>query len=563
MSVHKVKGEYLIYKAKKSSEMKFRKELSRELIENFENKIYTSEEVTEVLKYSIEYFTTKFESICRAETSIRFYQHIFKFHDQATQASYDDPHKDLSPEISIGYLATYRRILKLIMEMGCEIKMHNREKTNAAFKLRFQDKLSDLIYLGEMIFTCGSLYAEQSMIEDVADIVYDINNLFSFTRRHHYDHIFKHFDTYARENLGDSVLDDSGLSGFEDLKAAINRCLGIEYGNVGHLIASIHKMNEPKGGDMVGVEWKTLPYNMETMYGVDLEMAKTFFSGLTLNKSNKMSVLDCAVKQYALNRYLYRPIVIWNVEGEDYAFFSKYSWMETFFQLSSNAIPWGKASQEWKSNKCLNKYINKKQDDHDRWLDDSVEEKLIANHLMYDRNAKKLKHKSGVTSFDIKDLGEIDFIIVSEALKKVLIVDCKHLVGRYDIPSQRNDYNAFTKGKKPYNETIARKVEWFKSNKDILCEHFELKYKVDLDLTDYQIEGVFFINTPTLYMYNSEFRIYTIHQVENVVFGNHQDPIFEIIIDEGDHTRFLSVNYPYFQKPKYLRFDFFDDEEDY
>ena len=64
-------------------------------------------------------------------------------------------------------------------------------------------------------------------------------------------------------------------------------------------------------------------------------------------------------------------------------------------------------------------------------------------------------------------------------------------------------------------------------------------------------------------MYNSEFRIYTIHQVENVVFGNHQDPIFEIIIDEGDHTRFLSVNYPYFQKPKYLRFDFFDDEEDY
>ena len=75
-------------------------------------------------------------------------------------------------------------------------------------------------------------------------------------------------------------------------------------------------------------------------------------------------------------------------------------------------------------------------------------------------------------------------------------------------------------------------MEWFKSNKDILCEHFELKYKVDLDLTDYQIEGVFFINTPTLYMYNSEFRIYTIHQVENVVFGNHQDPIFEIIIDE-------------------------------
>ena len=48
MSVHKVKGEYLIYKAKKSSEMKFRKELSRELIENFENKIYISQRINRI-----------------------------------------------------------------------------------------------------------------------------------------------------------------------------------------------------------------------------------------------------------------------------------------------------------------------------------------------------------------------------------------------------------------------------------------------------------------------------------------------------------------------------------
>lgn len=69
-------------------------------------------------------------------------------------------------------------------------------------------------------------------------------------------------------------------------------------------------------------------------------------------------------------------------------------------------------------------------------------------------------------------------------------------------------------------------------------------------------------NTPTLYMFNSEFRIYTIHQIEDVITGNHQDPTFEVIIDEEDHTKFLSVNYPYFQKPKYIRFDIFDDEQE-
>lgn len=558
MKVHKVKGQYLIFKADKSSEFKFRKELSLELVSKFGKKIYTSEEVTVLLKHSINFFVTKFKNICLSEVSVRFYQRVFKFHDQATQAAYDEPHSNLSQEISINYLATYRRILKLIMEMGCEVRMHNNEKTNGAFKTRFQTKLNDLIYLGEMLFTCASLYAEQSMIEDVADIVFDENNLFSFTRRHHYDYIFKHFDSYARANLGESVLDDSGLSGFEDLTKAIKDCLNIEYGNIGHLIAEIHQINKPKGGDIVGVEWKTLPSNMEIMFGVNLEMANLFFAGLTLNKSNKMDLLDCVVKQYNLHRYLYRPIVIWNVQGNDYAFISKHSWMETFYQLSSNAIPWGKAPNEWLKNGCLKNYVHKKEDDHDRWLDDAVENILNRNNLMYDRNVRQLEHISGLTSIDVAGLGEIDFIILVESVNKILVVECKHLLGRYDIPSQRNDYNAFTKGRKPYNDTMDRKVNWLKENSNLISQHFQKKYNTILDIEEYDIEGVFFINTPTLYMYNSEFRIYTIHTVKNVVTGNHNDPVFEIIIDEENHTKFLTVKYPYFQKPKYLRFDMSD-----
>lgn len=556
MGVHKVKNKYLIYKAEKVSEVKYRKELSEMLITKFGKNPYGVEEVTLVLKDSLDYFINKFKEICHKETFVRFYQHVFKFHEQATEAAYNFPHQDLSVDISLSYLATYRRILKFILEMGCEVKMHNREETSREYKKRFESQLSDLIYLGEMIFMCTSFYAEQSMIEDVADVSFDDNGLFVFSRRHHYNFIFEHFNESAVKKLGNTVVDDSGLSGFEDLQKAIKDCLGIEYNNVGHLIATIHEMNKPKGGDMVGVEWKMLPLNMEAMFGTDLEQAELFFKGLTLDKNNKMDLLDCACKQYSLNRYLYKPIIVWNIDGKDYVLFGKHSWAETMFQLSSNAIPWGKAHFEWLKNKCFKDYVHSKEDDHDKWLDDAVESKLSFNDIKYDRNVKNIKNHSGSTSINVKGLGEIDFIIISKKTKTLLIVDCKHLVGRYDVPSQRNDYNAFTSGKKPYNETIKRKIKWFKDNIGIVQEHFQLKYDdPNISLVDYKVEGIFIINTPTLYMYNSEYRIYTIHQVEDVVLGKHSDPTFTVLVDEGHQEKIITVDYPYFRKPKYMEFD--------
>jgi hypothetical protein len=563
MAVYKVKGKYLIYRGEKSSEEKFRTELSAKLIEKFGNKTFDAEEITLIISYSLDYFVSRFKEICHGETSIRFYQHVFKFHDQATEASYNFPRQNLSEDISLSYLATYRRTLKLIMEMGCDISMHNNEKTSPALIERIEKQLSDLIYLGDMIFTCASLYAEQSMIEDVADISFSDKGLFVFSRRHHYNFIFEHLIKNSTEQLGEAVMDDSELNGFEDLKTAIKDCLGIGYDEVGHLIATIHEMNKEKGGDRVGVEWKTLPLNMEAMFGADLQNSELFFKGVTLDKNNKMDLLECAVKQYKLNRYLYRPIIIWSVDGTDYAFFSKHSWMETFIQLSSNAIPWGKAPKEWLQNRCLKEYVHRKEDDHDRWLDDVVEEKLKKNGLKYDRNVENTIHLKGRTSIDVQGLGEIDFIIISEEAKTLFIVDCKHLLGRYDIPSQRNDYNAFTSGKKPYNDTLERKIRWFERNLNLVKEHFQLKYDDKaIDLSDYKVEGVFIINTPTLYMYNSQYRIYTIPQIEDVFLGKHIDPTFSVVIDEELQTKFLNIDYPYFQKPNYMKFDLYDDLEE-
>lgn len=562
MGVYKIKEKYLIFKGDYSSEEKFRKELSKQILSKFGKPNYDSEKITEILNYSLEYFITKFQEICLNEKSVRFYQQVFRFHEHATEVVYTYSGEKSSSDIDFKYIAIYRRILKFILEMGCEVPMHNNEKMDGTFKKRFENKLNDLLYLGEMIMTCVSFYAEQTMIEDVADINFNKDNLFVFSRRHHYNFIFEHMSKELGGQLSKSVVDDTDLAGLNDLKHALMDCFKINYGNVGHIIASIHEMNKPKGGDVVGVEWETLPINLTQMYGVDKTVSEDFFKGLTLDKSNKMSLLDLACKPYKLNRYIYKPIIIWNIDGKDYALFGKNAWAETFIQFASNAIPWGKAPEIWLKNKCFKKYIHRKEDDHDKWLDDAVEEKLVNNNIYYDRNVKVIKHDSGNTSIDIKGLGEIDFIIVSNSTKKLFIADCKHLLGRYDIPNQRNDYNAFTSGKKPYNKTLEIKIQWFKDNISKVNQHFQRKYNDSkIDISEYTVEGIFIINTPTFYMYNSLYRIYDINQIENVILGKHIDPTFTIVIDEDEQTKFLNVGYPYFIKPKYVKFDPFKEEE--
>lgn len=559
MSIQVIKEKYIIFRADKTSEEKFRKELSNLIIKTFGNKKYSVEETTEIISFSLNYYIEKFREICINETSVRFYQNIFKFHEKSVEIVYkfSDERADPNSEIDFNYIAKYRRILKFILEMGCEVKMHNQESTNLALKSRIEKKLNDLLFLGEIILTCVSLYAEQTMIDDANEIRFE-DDLYIFSRKHHYDFVFQHIKQEFGGQLTKAVVDETDLAGFTDLKVALKNCFNIDYDNVGHLIASIHEQNKNKGGDVVGVGWDTFPYNLSTMFGVDPENAITFFKGLTLDKSNKMSLLDLACKPYKLNRYLYKPIIVWNIEGEDYALVGKNSWSETFIQLASNSIPWGKAPEEWLKNKCFKKYVHEKEDAHDKWLDDAVEEKLVNNKIYYDRNLKSIDN----IDINNEEVGEIDFIIISEKLKTIFIVDCKHLLGRYDTPNQRNDYNAFVSGKKPYNKTLERKINWLKSKKELIQNHFDKKYNSTfIDISDFDIEGIFIINTPTLYMYNSSFRIYSITQIEDVILGKHEDPIFTIFVDEPDKTGILKISYPYFKKPEYNTVDPFENND--
>jgi hypothetical protein len=288
------------------------------------------------------------------------------------------------------------------------------------------------------------------------------------------------------------------------------------------------------------------------MFNVDYEQAKVLFEGLTLHRDNKLKLHDLACKPHTMYRYLYRPILIWNIEEEDFAIIGINGFKDSVIQLATNCIPWGKAPSEWMQKKCFKEYVHLKEDAHDKWLDDAVEDKVKKEMLPYYRNITSLLTTNGILNFEIKGVGEIDFIIIVHDHNKIYVVDCKHLQGRYDMMSQRNDFSNFGK-KKGYDEQIQRKVDFIKDHLEELNYHNKQIFgKEQPEITGYGVEGIFIINTPTFYMFNSDYRIYIVDDIIDVLSQRYVDPEYTIMTED---EMILNVKYPYFQKPSYLLID--------
>ena len=539
-------------------EDKYRNELSKLLLDTFGKPPYSTHDIVRsAITFSYNYFCDKFLELCHSEKSVRFYQLILSQHEQATEVAVLAKDTDYPAELNRGYIALYRRVLKWILEQACDIKLHNNEKTNLEFLKRAKAILNELMFLGDMIFTCANIYAEQDMIEDVAEIIFDEENHYIINHKHHYNYIIQDINKNYKNQSYKHVVDENALP---DLYNAIEKCFGVKYAMLTTVIQEIHKENAPKGGQYCGFGWESLPLSVESMFKIDYTQAKVLFEGLTLHRDNKLKLHDLACKPHTMYRYLYRPILIWNIEGEDFAIIGINGFKDSVIQLATNCIPWGKAPSEWIQNKCFKEYVHLKEDAHDKWLDDAVEDKVKKEMLPYYRNITSLLTAKGILNFDIKGVGEIDFIIIVHNHNKIYVADCKHLQGRYDMISQKNDFSNFRK-KKGYDEQIQRKVDFIKDHLEELNYHNKQVYgKEQPEITGYCVEGIFIINTPTFYMFNSDYRIYIVDDIIDVLSERYIDPEYTIMTENG---MILNVKYPYFQKPSYLLIDSLnaDDEE--
>lgn len=554
-------GEYIILKGIKAAEPKFRETLSKLMLSKYGKDPYPTDVITEILFFCRDYYISEFEKILCNEKSYSFYKEIVWMHEQATNLRHSEHFKNLPEEIDKSYIAEYRRILKMIIEQGCCIDMFNGENRDLKFKERIHTIINDLLFLGKMLIVVSESIAEQGMIEDVTDVSFDKNNLYVFSRRHHYEFIFNHIGhKQENENL-EYIIDDNGST---DFKKAVLESFGIEYDKIWQTIILVMEHFKLKYGDCVSAEQSGFLRDIENYSKTPLASIEKFFSGMTLTKENKMPLSEFLKKPHSLNKYLYRPFLLWTINQKKYYVFGTASLFEAEASLYLNAIPWGKMPVEWTDVISFKKYMNRKHDEHDKWLDDNIENSIKTTGLLYQRTVTKLITKKQTYSLLVENLGEIDFLIVSPDVKKVFVADCKHLLGRYDMVNQKNDYDHFKEdGKhKSYNTRMNLKTQWLTENKAILEEHLQLRFSdPSFSLKEYIIEGIFFVNTPTFYMYNSDLRIYTFEQVIDVITGKHTDPVFSCTVDEEDRNIFYSIKYPYFRKPKMMYYE--DEDDDY
>jgi len=455
--------------------------------------------------------------------SADFYKLLILLHDFSIEAYHAKFIKHNNIRFSSNFteqdFALSRRILKFLIEESVNVEMTfiQEPKDKKSFTSKYEEHLDVLFGYSSLIYQLAELISELSM--GVKGILIELKGSKIYPSRT--GKLNNAIDVLTKEVSSKQMrhaIDTSSISGMMDMKMAVIQCLEIDYDNAGNVIAGIHEGLPEKDFGLFG--WHSLVYSLET-FGYDFESCELFFRGLTLDKSNKLDLKEIPLKPKNLNRYFYRPILIWTINGTEYAIVTKKKYTESIMQLPVDTIPWGKAPIEWLSKNCFREYVSRKEDAHDKWLDDLVEEGVKKEKLIYDRNVISIRGSNLSIRLDKMNVGEIDFIVLNAQLNVIFIIDCKNLQGRYDMVSYRDDYSKFT-GKKGYNEKLKNKVEWAKSNLNLLSQHFG-QGSVQKDLTNYKVNGLFILNTPTFYQYmKTEYTLTSIHDFLDIILGKTQ-----------------------------------------
>jgi hypothetical protein len=541
-------GDYKVYVSAPKAGRKFKVKLS-DLIKTKFQAPYDESNIKEIMIFSLEHYAQEFEKICRNETCFLFYKYMFWLHEQSVELNRNiEAKKTLEAKIGKAYLPIYRRVLKLILEEACLIKL-DAKKPKPSYK-KVAETLEDLLCLGDEILTMATLLAEQDMIGDVVAMDFDDEGLYHLKRNHYYDLSFeKIVDMNAYESNSFAI--DKNAD--KDFNEVVKNAFHFDFANLLQFISTGFEVRNLDKWDALDISTSGLSAGMKEYFDVPEDNTQAFLSGLCFSKNIKIPIKDVIRKPYSMNRFLNRPILIWNINGIDSWVLGKHSMGEGIDTLLLNAFPWNNAPQEWKDNPVFKTFLIKKESEHERILNDAVEEKIKPLNLIYQPAVKKLVTKAETVHIHTL-CGEIDFLVVDINSKKVYVIECKHLLGRYDMANFHMDYKSFTKPK-GFNDKIEKKINWIKQNISLVEEHFQAGKKLNTSIQDFTVEGFFVINTPTFYMYYSPFRIYTYHEVDTVLKGEYTDKTYDLLIDEEESITTIFLKYPYFIKKKLIYYD--------
>ncbi len=514
------------------------------ILSNYVSTTYGTSEITEpklvqnILKECFKLLEKEFLSLINTQNKASFYLYVHNFHENSIEL-WQKEVNGVKLDINKTDFNATRRILKIILEQSCALNLVGAVNFgDEMFQNRFEylQQLEELLYLGywaigiSEYIARGQLFPKSIGIrvknKELNILIYPI-----------YKHLFDFIDKDIPRHSSKVVLDDT----ITEFKQILKVTLGLDY----DILASItnEQLSNPnyrfgvmKIQDLIDFFVKEKNYNRE--YLTD------YYNGLTVTSNNYLSFENCIIKNQDIHRHTYRPILQMNIDNQVYCIIGRNKWLESMLLLSTNAIPFGWYPNEWQKHIGIKNFVNQQEDRHDSILEIPIMELLEKYCFKFDNNVKSLKQLKGNNiNIDKKQgIGEIDIIFLDEKDDILYICECKHLRSRFDVNNWKRDYSNF---KDKYETQLDNKTNWAEQNIDNIRQHFIKKYNLDdLDLSNYEVVGLFVINAPTLYMYNGKYRVVTILDFENILTGNFIDKKF-LFTDENTGKETL-ITYPYF-----------------
>lgn len=502
----------------------------------------TQEKVSEILLDCFNFFVAEFRKVVLAQKDAGFFLYIFWLNEESfklvKKLQAGEPYNELS-ETEFQF---YRRVLKLVLEQGCEIDFPAGKYPDAKVMVQMDVVIADLIYLGTWIYHMADDLAYHDMAENGHKIVFDNNQILSYPWNYHYG---KAYDVLLPEHKKDYKYGVYDKLALQDLQTAIETSFGISFDFAVKQIFHI-KNHFGKGDPCQTVSPEVLPQNLANESGIHIDIATAFYEGLTITRKNKLSIEEVVYKPHAMQRYLFRPILIYNIAGKDRALVGEQKFEESIFVLGTNAVQWNKISDEWYNVPSMKKFIDKKAEDHDKLLEDVIAEICDKNKFLFLRNIESLKQNANDNINIIDICGEIDFVIANVERKILYVSDSKYHRARYDGAGYKSDNTNFVS---KYEPKLSKKLGFITANIPLTEYNLKQKYpQAQFDLGTFKIEGVFWINTPTFYMYNGKFKAITLHRLEKYLIGEFDYPVLHIDTEEISGV----FRHPYFRKPLIL-----------
>ena len=485
-----------------------------------------------------------FEQIIRENNDMQFMHYLFTYHESSISLWYRSVQKE-NLQVKYGInkedLILNRRILKLALEQMCEINFTKLSEPSTELFQQYDTVIEDLMYVGNELYNAALFLAEMRVLPETLQVVIESNGLLHITRKCIFEYLFNELSCTMKIDFEKGIFDAEGVNQFKD---EIQKSFGINYDFAADIIVQIKKYLNPNNWEIQTIEPGILVENLEKTNVVKIN-AENFYAGLILSKENKLALRDSVYQVNNMERYFFRPILEIMVNGKRRHMIGINKWAESMTVLITNNFQWNKAPEEWKKNNDFKQYLEKKSEEHDSLLEDEVEKVLNENSIPFLRNVTSFNDGKIAKSLILKGVGEIDFIWVDNKRNRIVVADCKYNRARYDMIAFSSDSSNF---KNEYEKKIINKVEWIKSNRDLVGKHFKKKYpELNLDIHQLAIEELFIINTPTFYMYTGRLNTVCFFNLLQFMQDQYQHPNLTLHIKNGFKTKIQFKSYPYFK----------------